>query len=79
MYELTRPSPKYESASGAYNIVASLGGPSRRLRATGAGTVTVKRSDGTNVPVPFNDGESHDIVATEIVSLSGVTAVFIQV
>lgn len=66
--------PSVQSLTGADSIKS--GEPCRALRATGAGSITVKRaSDATSIVLDCVDGELHLVAATEIVSVSGVTAV----
>lgn len=83
-YELTRSSPVFHRVTtGPFNCLTyqnadglATGGPCRRIRATGTGSVTVKRPDGTSEQLDIaSDGEIHDVQCSEITSLSGVTAV----
>jgi len=84
LIELIRPSshfkkysaPSAQSLIGADSIVT--GQPCRQMRFTGTGTCTVKRaSDAASVVLDVNDGDRLDIAATEITSVSGVTAVLV--
>ena len=84
MSDITRPSPhfkRYTSFGSPVSLIGpdsiKAGDPCRELRATGAGTVTVKRaSDNTSHTLDFLDGEKKAYACTEISSVGGgVTAV----
>lgn len=75
---LLRPSPffrVYTTAQVLANETDAPGPLSRRLRATGAGTVNVTDASGTSVALVFLDGQIQDVAVSEILSLSGTTAV----
>ena len=75
---LLRPSSFFRVISGAQvlSVVTDAPGPlSRKIRATGAGTINVKDAGGASVAIVTLEGEHHDVAISEIVSLSGTTAV----
>jgi hypothetical protein len=68
--------PSTQSLVGAESV--KTGQPCRQMRFVGTGTVTVKRaSDAASQTINVNDGDRLDIAATEITSVSGVTAVLV--
>jgi len=61
----------YPGAIADTDLSAEGRGPCRRIRATAAGNLVVKRaSDNTNVTLPMLAGESMDIQATSLVAAS---------
>lgn len=70
---------RFTSFVSAINLLTQatrLGVPCRQIRASGSGTLVVKRaSDATAQTSTFFDGETKMLACTEITSASGITAV----
>lgn len=78
LIQLLRPSPFFRVFASAQVMSAVAGAPTplpRRIRATGAGTINCKDAGGQAVALVVTDGEKLDVAISEIVSLSGTTAV----